>query len=139
MSRSYKTVEFVVVDVSQVSDVELSSFYSIVFAYLILNDIGMQKLHINEEKIFDATFVYLERGTFPEDSFNFNNRERQQAFTRFQEELFCHCFQPNIDRMKQCDRCENWFHEDCEDFINENHRTSRCKVVLVLQILYRDS
>ena len=57
MSRSYKTVEFVVIDVSQVSDVELSSFYSIVFAYLILNDIGMQKLHINEEKIFDATFV----------------------------------------------------------------------------------
>ena len=22
--------------------------------------------------------------------------------------------------MKQCDRCENWFHEGCEDFINEN-------------------
>ena len=22
--------------------------------------------------------------------------------------------------MKQCDRCQNWFHEDCQDFINEN-------------------
>ena len=104
MIQPYKTVEFVVADVSQVSGVERSSFYSLVFAYHILNDIGMQKLHINEDKIFHATFVYLERGTFPEDSFNFNNRERQQAFTRFQEELFCHCFQPNIDRMKQCDR-----------------------------------
>ena len=120
MSQPYKTVEFVVVDVSQASGVELSGFYSIVFAYHILNGIGMQKLHINEEKIFDAICVFLERGTFPEDTSNFNNRERKQVFTRFQEELFCHCFQPNIGRMKQCDRCENWFHEDCEDFANEN-------------------
>ena len=120
MSRPYKMVEFVVVDVSQASGVELSGFYSRVFAYHILNGVGMQKLHINEEKIFDVTCVFLERGTFPEDTFNFNNRERKQVFTRFQEELFRHCFQPNIGRMKQCDRCQNWFHEDCEDFSNEN-------------------
>ena len=68
MSRPYKTVEFVVVDVSQVSGVELSGFYSIVFAYHILNGVGMQTLHINEEKIFDVTCVFLERGTFPEDT-----------------------------------------------------------------------
>ena len=48
MSRPYKTVEFVVVDVSQASGVELSRFYLIVFAYHILNGVGMQKLHMNE-------------------------------------------------------------------------------------------
>ena len=120
MSRPYKMVEFVVVDVSQASGVELSGFYDIVCKHHVLNGIAMQKLHINEGKIFDATCVFLERGTFPEDTFNFNNRERKQVFTRFQEELFRHCFQPNIGRMKQCDRCQNWFHEDCEDFSNEN-------------------
>ena len=100
MSRPYKTVEFVVIDVSQASGIELSGFYSIVFAYHILNGVGMQKLHINKEKIFDATCVFLKRGTFPEDTFNFIDKERKHVFTRFQEELFCHCFQPNIGRMK---------------------------------------
>ena len=99
-SRPYKTVGFVVVDVSQASGVELSGFYDIVCKHHVLNGIAMQKLHINEGKIFDATCVFLERATFPEDTFNFNNRERKQVFTKFQEELFCHCFQPNIGRMK---------------------------------------
>ena len=99
-SRPYKTVEFVVVDVSQVSGVELSGFYHIVCKYHVLNGIAIQKLYINEGKIFDATCVFLERGTFPEDTFNFDNRERKQVFRKFQEELFCHCFQSNIGRMK---------------------------------------
>ena len=105
MRRPYKTVEFVVVDVSQTSGVKLSGFYSVVFAYHILNGVGMQKLHISEEKIFDAICVFLERGNFPEDTFNFIDRERKHVFARFQEELFYYCFQPNIGRMKQCDRC----------------------------------
>ena len=93
-------------------------------AYDILNGVGMQKLHINKEEILlcviDATCVFLERDTFPEDTFNLNDRERKQVFTRFQEKLYYHCFQLNFGRMKQCNRCENWFHEYCEDFINEN-------------------
>ena len=67
----------------------------------------MQKTHINETKIL-------------EDTFNFNNRERKQVFTRFQEGLCFHCFQSKIGRMKQSDPCKNWFHEDCEDFNNED-------------------
>ena len=39
----------------------MSGFYSIVFAYHILNGVGMQKLHINEENIFDETCVFLEK------------------------------------------------------------------------------
>ena len=64
LSRPYKTIEFAAVDVSQASDVELSGFYSVVFAYHILNGVGMLNLHVNKEKIFDATCVFLERGTF---------------------------------------------------------------------------
>ena len=48
------------------------------------------------------------------------NREKKQILTRFQEELLCHCFQLNIGKMKQCDRHENRFHEDCVNLSNED-------------------
>ena len=35
----------------------------------------------------------------------------------FQETLYCHCRGPDLGkRMKQCNRCLDWFHEDCESF-----------------------
>ena len=35
----------------------------------------------------------------------------------FQERLYCHCRGPDSGkRMKQCNRCLDWFHEDCESF-----------------------
>ena len=35
----------------------------------------------------------------------------------FQETLYCHCRGPDLGKhMKQCNRCLDWFHEDCESF-----------------------
>ena len=93
MSRPYKTVDFV--DVSQAS----GGFCLIMFAYRILSGTGMQKLHINKKKILDPTCIFLERSCFPEDTFSFNNRNGKQVLTRFQGQLFCHCFQSNVGRM----------------------------------------
>ena len=39
---------------------------------------------------------------------------------KFQEMLCCHCYKVHVGRMKECDRCHNWFHEVCEDFNCKN-------------------
>ena len=38
-----------------------------------------------------------------------------------------HCFQLNIGNMKQCDRRENQFHEDCVNFSNEDRQKQLMK------------
>ena len=88
LSRPYKTVEFAVVDVSQASDVELSGFYSVVFAYHILNGVGMLNLHVNKEKIFDATCVFLERGTFQEDTLISTTKKGNKYLQGFKKSFF---------------------------------------------------
>ena len=95
-SRPYKTVEFVVVDVSQVSGVELSGFYHIVCKYHVLNGIAIQKLYINEGKIFDATCVFLERGTFPEDTLISTTKKGSKYLQGFKKSFFVIVFSPTL-------------------------------------------
>ena len=35
---------------------------------------------------------------------------------QFQETLYCKCYKVSVDRIKECDRCHNWFYEVCERF-----------------------
>ena len=96
LSRPYKTVEFAVVDVSQASDVELSGFYSVVFAYHILNGVDMLNLHVNKEKIFDATCVFLERGTFQEDTLISTTKKGNKYLQGFKKSFFFIVFSPTL-------------------------------------------
>ena len=42
----------------------------------------------------------------------------------FQETLYCHCRGPDLGkRMKQCNRCLDWFHEDCESFDDADQKS----------------
>ena len=39
------------------------------------------------------------------------------VYTSLTERLYCHCMQPDIgERMKDSDRCKNWFLQHCEHF-----------------------
>ena len=60
-------------------------------------------------------------------------RPSKQACSEVIIELFCKCRQPKYGLMAQCDKCKEWFHDNCESISttvlmsNTNWHCSSCK------------
>ena len=94
---------------------------AIAFAYLITNSRDPCHISISTKNIGKNIIEFLEKGIFLKDTFVENTidskSEENNEFIGWVEQLYCHCSQPDLGtRMKNCDRCDGWFHEHCEDF-----------------------
>ena len=70
------------------------------------------------DDIGKSLYKFLKDGYIPEallSNTNPNNGGGEDLL-QFQEILYCHCYKVNVGRMKECDRCHNWFHKVCEVF-----------------------
>ena len=66
----------------------------------------------------DHLIEFPEYSSFSQHIFDYKVVNKcQTPYAIFVEKLYCTCKQPNIGkRMKQCDGCNSWFHQHCEDF-----------------------
>ena len=108
MSQSFVKESFVVVDVLQPPTKTLTGHYAIIFAYCKLQVVSFQKLLLPHNDIDKSLY------TFP-------NNWGGENLLQFQEMLYCHCYKVSAGRMKECDRCHDWFLEVCKDFNYEDH------------------
>ena len=69
------------------------------------------------DDIGKSLFTFLKDGYIPETLLsNANPNNWAEILLQFQEILYCHRYKVSAGRMKECDRCHNWFHDVCEDF-----------------------
>ena len=61
---------------------------------------------------------FLEYSSFSQYVYDYKVVDKcQTTYAVFVEKLYFSCKQPDIvERMKQCDGCNNWFHQHCENF-----------------------
>ena len=121
MSKPFVKVNCVVVDVPLAPTKAFSVHYAIIFAYCKLQGVSFQKLVLPHNDVGKSLYTFLKDGYIPEALLsNANPSNWGENLLQFQEILYCHCYKVSVGRMKECDRCHNWFHEVCEDFNYED-------------------
>ena len=86
-----------------------------IIAYCELQGVSFQKLVLPHDDIVQSLYTFLKGGSIPEALLS-NANPNNWGNSLVQEILHCHCYKVSVGRMKECNRCHNWFHEVCEDF-----------------------
>ena len=109
---------FIVMNIDQAPKRQYAGYYTVLLCYLILKDKDVFSKTINRMFLKDHLIEFLEYSSFSQYVFDYKVVDKcQTTYAVFVEKLYCTCKQPNIgERMKQCDDCNNWFHQHCEKF-----------------------
>ena len=123
---------------------EYAGYYNALLCYLILKNKDVSSSTRNRMFLKDHLIEFLEYSSFSQYVFDYKVVDKcQTTYAVFVEKLYCTCKQPDIgERMKQCDGCNNWFHQHCENFEippNSHYNSSNwfcrtCRKLLTVQI-----
>ena len=80
---------------------------------LELQDVSFQKLDLPHDDIGKSLCTFLKGGYIFEALLSNKNPNIWGWFFNFKK--YCIATVKKLDRMKECNRCHNWFHEVCED------------------------
>ena len=117
MNQSFVKVNFAVVDVPQAPTKALTGHYAIIFAYCKLQGVSFKKLVLPHNDIGKSLYTFLNDGYIPEVLLINTNSNWGKIHYNFNK--YCTATVTNkvsVVRMKECDRCHNWFHKVCEAF-----------------------
>ena len=117
MNQSFVKVNFAVVDVPQAPTKALAGHYAIIFAYCKLQGVSFKKLVLPHNDIGKSLYTFLKDGYIPEVLLINTNSNGGKIHYNFNK--YCTATVTNkvsVVRMKECDRCHNWFHKVCEAF-----------------------
>ena len=117
MNQSFVKVNFAVVDVPQAPTKALTGHYAIIFAYCKLQGVSFKKLVLPHNDIGKSLYTFLKDGYIPEVLLINTNSNGGKIHYNFNK--YCTATVTNkvsVVRMKECDRCHNWFHKVCEAF-----------------------
>ena len=104
-------IDFFLMDVEQVRSAKSTGIFAIIIAFLLAIGQKPEKAIFNEKNIKEDLCSFFNTHTF-QSSFTFEKvRKSKKYITKFSEELFCNCKQIDHGITKECDKCENWFHE----------------------------
>ena len=111
-------IKFIVMNIEQAPKREYAGYYTVLLCYFILQDIDVFSNTINRMFLRDHLIEFLEYSSFSQYVFDYKIADKcETTYAVFVEKLYCTCKQPDIgERIKQCDGCNNWFHQHCENF-----------------------
>ena len=97
-------------NVCQANSRPSSGYYVTVYAYT--------SLKVSQENISSNIISFFEKNEIPSfQCLALLHETKPDIYMEFQETLYCHCRGLDLGkRMKQCNRCLDWFHEDCASF-----------------------
>ena len=105
-------------NVHQANSLPSSGYHVIMYAYTLFRNLDIFSLKVPQENIDSNIISFFETNEI--SSFQCLpplHETKPDVYLDFQEMLYCHCRGPDLGkRMKQCNRCLDWFHEDCESF-----------------------
>ena len=113
-------VTFSVENVIQTNKKENSGILAIIYAFILSQNEEPFSYEVCEEKINESLICFLETGNFSSQTMNPSDIcIRNKTYSNWKEILYCHCKRPDFGkRMIECDRCGQWFHEECEEYDN---------------------
>ena len=110
--------KFIVMNIEQDYNGEYAGYYNALLCYIILKDKDVSSSTRNRMFLKDHLIEFLEYSSFSQYVFDYKVVDKYQTtYAVFVKKLYCTCKQPNIGkRMKQCDVCNNCFHQHFEKF-----------------------
>ena len=111
-------IKFIVINIEQAPKKDYAGYYTSLLCYLILKDKDVFSNTINRMFLKDHLIEFLEYSSFSQYVFDYKVVDKcQPTYAVFLKKLYCTCKQLDIGkRMKQCDGCNNWLHQHCENF-----------------------
>ena len=111
-------IKFIVINIEQAPKKDYAGYYTSLLCYLILKDKDVFSNTINRMFLKDHLIEFLEYSSFSQYVFDYKVVDKcQTTYAVFLKKLYCTCKQLDIGkRMKQCDGCNNWLHQHCENF-----------------------
>ena len=111
-------------NVSQANSLPSNGYYVIMYAYTLFRNLDIFSLKVSQENISSNIISFFETNEIPSfQCLPLLHETKPEVYMDFQETLYCHCRGPDLGkRMKQCNRCLDWFHEGCEslDDVDQN-------------------
>ena len=130
LPKTQRKISFKLMNVYQANSLHSSGYYVIMYAYTLFRNLDIFSLKVPQENIGSNIISFFETNEI--SSFQCLpplHETKPDVYLDFQEMLYCHCRGPDLGkRMKQCNRCLDWFHEDCESFddVDQNVFPNHC-------------
>ena len=118
LRKTQRKISFKLMNVCQANSLPGSGYYVIVYAYTLFRNLEIFSLKVSQENVSSNIISFFETNEIPSfQCLPLVHETRPNVYMDFQETLYCHCRGPDLGkRMKQCNRCLDWFHEDSESF-----------------------
>ena len=119
LPKTQRKISFKLMNVYQANSLPSSGYYVIMYAYTLFHNLDIFSLKVSQENVSSNIISFFETNEIPSfQCLPLSHETKPDIYMNFQERLYCHCRGPDLGkRMKQCNRCLDWFHKGCKDSI----------------------
>ena len=118
LRKTQRKISFKLMNVCRANSLPSNGYYVVMYAYTLFCNLDIFSLKVSQENISSNIISFFETNEIPSfQCLPLLHETKPDVYMDFQETLYCHCRGPDLRKsMKQCNRCLDWFQEDCESF-----------------------